>query len=55
LGFWRVQGRENLSRVKITLLESAGKDKDETKTIKTSLGAGSAYSSGAVARLSRRA
>jgi hypothetical protein len=37
LGFWRVQGRENLSRVKITLLESAGKDKDETKKIKTSL------------------
>jgi len=27
LGFWRVQGRENLSRVKITLLENAGKDK----------------------------
>jgi len=30
LGFWRVQGRENLSRVKITLLGTAGKDKDET-------------------------
>jgi hypothetical protein len=28
LGFWRIQGRENRSRGKITLLESAGKEKD---------------------------
>jgi len=36
-GFGESREEKNLSRVKITLLESAGKDKDETERTKTSL------------------